>query len=198
MQGKKNFIVITKPTQRFISLDEAKNHLKIDVDCNTDDDLILSLIEASHEIVEKYADIYIGSQTVAMQMDSLQGSIYGLYYLLEVPKYPINSITKIEYKDENGVYQTLSTAKYEVDLVSNPARIYFYETPVYSYNYLSNIKITFNAGYLDIPYTLKAAMMMIIGHLYENRQDVVTGTMVNELPQGSKHLMDMFKNYASL
>ena len=198
MHCKKNFTIETKPTQRFISLDEAKNHLKIDVDCNTDDDLILSLIETAHEVAEKYCDIYIGSQTVAMLMDRLGASIYGLYYLLEVPKYPINSITKVEYKDENGEYQTLESTKYEVDIVSNPARIYFYETPVYSYNYLNNLKITFNAGYTELPYAIKAAMMMIIGHLYENRQDVVTGTIATEIPNGSKYLMDNFKNYAAL
>jgi hypothetical protein len=38
-------------------------------------------------------------------------------------------------------------------------------------------------------------MYLIIGHWYENRQDVVTGTQVNEVPQASQYLMEQYKVY---
>ncbi|KEY88688.1 head-tail connector protein [Pseudomonas capeferrum] len=36
---------------------------------------------------------------------------------------------------------------------------------------------------------IKAACLLILGHLYANREDVVTGTIATELPQGSKALL---------
>lgn len=36
---------------------------------------------------------------------------------------------------------------------------------------------------------IKAAYLLILGHLYANREDVVTGTIATELPQGSKALL---------
>ena len=36
---------------------------------------------------------------------------------------------------------------------------------------------------------IKAACLLILGHLYANREDVVTGTTATELPQGSKALL---------
>ena len=36
---------------------------------------------------------------------------------------------------------------------------------------------------------IKAACLLILGHLYTNREDVVTGTIATELPQGSKALL---------
>ena len=36
---------------------------------------------------------------------------------------------------------------------------------------------------------IKAACLLILGHLYANREDVVIGTIATELPQGSKALL---------
>ena len=44
-----------------------------------------------------------------------------------------------------------------------------------------------------LPQPLKQAIMLIVGHWYENRQDVVTGTQVNEIPETSKWLIDRYR-----
>lgn len=36
---------------------------------------------------------------------------------------------------------------------------------------------------------IKAACLLILGHLYANREDVVTGTIATELPKGSVALL---------
>jgi hypothetical protein len=42
-----------------------------------------------------------------------------------------------------------------------------------------------------IPATIRQAMLLLIGHLYENRQDVVLNAHVENLPNGAKWLMNM-------
>lgn len=37
---------------------------------------------------------------------------------------------------------------------------------------------------------IAAACLLILGHLYANREDVVIGTIATELPQGSKALLN--------
>ena len=192
---KKTYTVTVKPTKRFITLDEAKNHLKVDLSCDTDDTLILSLIEMAHEVVEKYCNILIGSQTLELTFDNFDEYCYLSTYILPIEKYPLISVSSIKYKDETGTYQTLSSTKYEVDTTSIPARIRFNEIPTYSTAYLNAIKITFTAGLTTLDYSLKAAIFMIISHFYENRQDVITGTIVTEVPMNSRYLMDKFTIY---
>lgn len=42
---------------------------------------------------------------------------------------------------------------------------------------------------------IKAAILLTLGHLYQNREDTVVGVSVVELPMGSRFLMDPFKAY---
>lgn len=43
--------------------------------------------------------------------------------------------------------------------------------------------------------TIKAAMLLIVGHLYQNREDTVIGVSVAELPMGSRYLLDLLRAY---
>lgn len=40
---------------------------------------------------------------------------------------------------------------------------------------------------------INAACLLILGHLYANREDVVTGTIATELPKGSKALLTPYR-----
>lgn len=42
---------------------------------------------------------------------------------------------------------------------------------------------------------VRAAMLLIFGHLYANREDVVIGAHVTELPNGSTALLDLFREH---
>ncbi|MDU8357986.1 head-tail connector protein [Pseudomonas syringae group sp. J309-1] len=41
--------------------------------------------------------------------------------------------------------------------------------------------------------SIRAACLLILGSLYSNREDVVTGTSFSELPMGSKSLLTPFR-----
>ena len=43
---------------------------------------------------------------------------------------------------------------------------------------------------------IKAATLLIVGHLYENREDVVAGQALSKLPNGAEWLLTPYKVYA--
>ena len=43
---------------------------------------------------------------------------------------------------------------------------------------------------------IKSAVLLIVGHLYSNREDAVVGASVSALPNGADHLLQPFKVYA--
>jgi len=109
---------------------------------------------------------------------------------------PVRDVSSISYKNSTGVATTLSTADYNLDYVGDTLRIY----PAYStswpdtYDYTDardNVTITFTAGYNstnatqgstgDVPERIKAAIKIIAADLYENRESVVVGTVVNSV-----------------
>lgn len=49
--------------------------------------------------------------------------------------------------------------------------------------------------YFPISELEKAAILMFIGHLYENRETVVVGNAAVEMPLGAKRLLDMYREY---
>ena len=51
-------------------------------------------------------------------------------------------------------------------------------------------RIEFNAGYETLPVVVKQAALIIAGTQYNNRDDVVVGQTVNEMPRTSRDLLD--------
>jgi len=178
--------LITGPATEPISSTEAKLHLKVEV--STDDNLITTLIQAAREMVEQFTRRALIAQTWELQLESFSET----EFMLE--KTPVTSITSVKYYDQTGVEQTLSVSYYTLNLGTEPNKIMLasgYTWPS-SRGYTNDVKIRFVAGYASeaaVPAALKAAMLLIIGHLYENREDIVIGRQVNEIPKGSEYLM---------
>jgi uncharacterized phiE125 gp8 family phage protein len=115
-----------------------------------------------------------------------------------IPLPPLQSVTSIKYDDGAGVEQTLATDQYEVDTVSQPGWVVPITTgwPTSIFEGINAVRIRFVAGYnpssnspddlvVNIPGSLKAAMYLYIGQLYDQREDIVVGTIVNKLPSGN-------------
>ena len=48
----------------------------------------------------------------------------------------------------------------------------------------------------EIPPSVKAAILLLIGNFYANREPVVTGTITTTLPYSYDYLISLNKNYA--
>ena len=182
------FKLITGPATEPVSLTEAKLHLKIETADTADDSLIAIFIQAAREMAEQYTRRAFISQTWELQMDCFEEDDYSLIT-------PCSSITSVKYYDASGVEQTVANTVYGLSTSSEPHELFL------KYGQLwptvrgqeDDVKIRFVAGYTTLPASIKAAMLLIIGHLYENREDVVVGRQVADLPKGSEYLLNPYR-----
>lgn len=160
--------LITPPTTEPITLQEAKNHLRVDV---TDDDILIqSLITAAREYCEAFQNRAYITQTWEMTLDFFP------QMPLKIPKPPLQSVISIKYTDQDNIETVFAPINYVVDTDSEPGRIAL--TPGASWpnvvlKPISGVKIRFTAGYGDatkVPMMVKQAMLLLIGHWYENRE----------------------------
>ena len=170
--------VTTSPVQEPVSVAEAKAHLRIDH--GDEDTVIAGLIKAAREMVESDAEISLLPQTLTWYIDAFPA------WEICLRRPPVNSITSITYLDADGTSQTLSASDYRFDGYSRPARI----TPAYNeewpdtYQVNNAVTIVAAAGYTsvsEVPQLAKQAIHMLVGHWYDNRETVITGTISKEI-----------------
>lgn len=117
---------------------------------------------------------------------------------LELPLGPVQAVTGITYIDTDGQEQTLDPALYDVFTGARPARIdkAFGASLPAGRRQLSAVRVTFTAGYgaaaADVPADLRAAMLLIVGHLYAHREAVDRGTLA-ELPMGVSSILERYR-----
>lgn len=194
-------IVKTAPSSEPITLAEAKTHLRITH--GLEDDYINLLIKVAREKFEKDTERVCVQTTYELYLDSLT---YNDQFNCDVVlfKCPIISVDEVAVlaDDTTSTYTPISSDTYKSDVKGEPGRILFSTFPDYG-DQMNAIRITFKAGYAPlvesvtdltkVPEQAKQAMKLLIGHFYENRQNVVTGTQVNEVPMTYQYLMEQFK-----
>lgn len=180
-----------EPTVEPVSLTDMKLHLRVDI--SDDDDLITSLIKAARGYAEDFTNRTFITSTYELTLDSFVNPIY-------IPRPKLQSITSIVYTDTDGSSQTLSASSYTVDTASLIGRV----VPVWGESYPSTrdtinaVVITYKAGYGDaatnVPEGIIAAIKLLVGHWYENRETVALGTM-SKVPMTVESLLWMFRVY---
>lgn len=185
--------VTTPPAAEPITLDDVKNHLKIDY--TEDDSLIGVMIQAAREYVETYTGRVLLEQTIQEYYDFFPCStVTNPRAGIEVRFAPLKTLTTVNYINSNGNTQALTvTTDYTFDSISEPPRIF----PAYGKSWPTNrdqpnaVWIEYIAGYSnasDVPAVIKQAMLLIIAKMYEQREDTV-----KNLPTQSKWLLDTVK-----
>lgn len=182
--------VIIEPPSEVVTLSEAKNHLQID-DYTVDDSLITDLIQAVREDTEAYLNQKLIQTTVKEYYRGYSiDADYGECMRLSLS--PVLSVDEIKYKDETGTTQTLATDKYQIDIENIPCHIYKgigQTLPSIQKNVVNPLVVTYTVGYgataMDVPRSIKQAMLLYIRYLYDNRDDPVRA-----LPTASKNLLN--------
>ena len=184
---------LVAPTERLLTLAEAKQHLR--VEGAEDDQLIESLIEAAEGHLDG-ADGILGralvTQTWRLRLDRWPDDE------ILVPLPPLRSVSKVEYVDTSGNVQVWDAAQYDVDTESEPARI----RPAYGYTWPAArlvpgaVRVEFEAGYggaADVPRPIRQAALVLVGHLYEHREATITGTIISEVPLAFRNLVAPYR-----
>ena len=183
-------VLKTAPTTTPISLAEAKSFLRIDSDFDDDNTYITSLINVATSMVEEFTRRRLITQTFNIFYDE-----FPPYIDLQIGE--VASVTHIKYYDTSNALQTLATSNYDVDTKIRPGRIYQSEDGDFpnTYDRPNAVEVEFivGASASDIPAPIIQAIYIIVGRYYENRQDVVTGTIVSELPLMVNHLLTPYR-----
>lgn len=183
--------LVTAPATEPLTLTEAKTHLR--VDGSDDDTYITSLITVARKYCEGFQNRAYITQTYDLTLDAFPIN----NITLKPP--PIQSVTSIKYYDTAGTEYTFDASNYIVDTDSEPGRIslgYLKTWPIITLQPINGVKIRFTAGYGDaassVPETVKQAMLLLIGHWYENREPVITGMSVSsEIEFTARALLSM-------
>lgn len=118
---------------------------------------------------------------------------------LELSLAPVASIDGIQYVAADGTLTTLDPADYAVETTGLLARI----QPAYGASWPSTrdvwaaVRVTYTVGYgataADVPPSIRAAIKLLLGHLYNNREAVVTGTTATALPMAVESLLATYR-----
>jgi len=98
--------------------------------------------------------------------------------VIDLPMPPVVSVASIVYTDVNNTNTIWNATEYQVDSTGFIGRImpaYGYSWPATILRSMSGIKITYISGCgataATVPSDIKHAMLLLIGELYENRED---------------------------
>jgi len=185
MSYKITTAVATEP----LTSTEAKLHCKVDT---TDDDTIFTaLITAAREFAEHYTGVAFAPQTLEMALNGFPRDKDGVDTGFDLDMPPVASITHIKYTDGDGTEQTLSAANYSLSAYGTANRVVMgYATAWPATQDIENsVRVRYVTGYTTLPKAARAALLLLIGHLYENRQSV-SALSLSEIPLGSRVLLD--------
>jgi len=162
------------PEQEPLSLDEAKQHLRVDID--DDDELILSQVAAARQWAEGHTLRALVTQTWRLTFDYEWPSVEEggrCTHRIVLPRPPLASVTSVTYVDLEGATQTLAVDQY---ITSKRDTGEWSIEPAYGVIWPSvrdvpaAIAVTFVAGTTaaDVPEPLKAAMKLHVQILYDH------------------------------
>lgn len=184
--------VTTEPAQEPVSLDELKDHMRVDV--ADDDALIDALILAARLRAETFLQRALITQTITLSLDWFPAVILA-------PRPSLQSVTRIDYIDTAGATQTLAAAKYTVDAKSEPGRIMpaFGEIWPTTRDTFNAATVVYIAGYgllpADVKEPIRQGIMHLAAHFYENREAVADMRKPQIMPLVGEALLSPYRNY---
>ena len=188
-----------------ITLCEARKHLRIvpfgyPLEHPDDNYVEQYLIPAAREWVEEYIRRPLVTKTIEVYYSDFRQAY-------DLPFMPVQGLDSITYLADDNTVKTVANDVYKLKVYSNDAKVILAsgkEMPSDLNSEEYSITLTISAGYTNgaspdtypLPYPIKAAMLLIIGHLYENRQEDVLGNTrisFNSLPLGVYNLLQPYR-----
>tara|TARA_R110000737_G_scaffold225887_1_gene240631 strand:+ start:33 stop:611 length:579 start_codon:yes stop_codon:yes gene_type:complete len=187
----KYYEVLVNNREPIVEINELKEHLRITF--NDDDNYIVELEYAARRMVEEFTNLFLLKTT---------GEQYGntfndLEILFKSPLFP-DAVNSIVSYYQNGGWIVLPVNEREIVRAMKPSRVY--ATADFSNPTTDDVfqawKIEYNVGFTDVaevPQPIKQAIKIIVSDMYENRQSVIVGKIVSEIPRTAQYLMNPYK-----
>lgn len=176
--------VTTGPATEPVTASECKAWAHIDT--TADDTVIGQMLIAAREWAEQYTNRAFITQSITSKLDAWTNPII-------IPQPRLITVTSINYIDQDGTSQLLSTGVYDVDVTSEPGEIFL------KYNQTwptlrgdhHGITIVTTNGYgaaTVVPTRIKSAIMMLVANMDINRE-ATSAVQLHEVPFAVKNLL---------
>jgi uncharacterized phiE125 gp8 family phage protein len=165
------------------------------VDHESDDSLIGDLVAAAAGQVEAWTGRAMVVRTYTLYLDAFPAAGPDGRRTLRLPMPPLAEVKFVKYFDEDGADRTMDEADYQVDSAGEPARLLpapGEDWPATQDGRINAVRVQFNAGHADAascPREARQAVLLLVGHWYENREAVVTGTIATEIQLGVRAIL---------
>lgn len=178
-------------TPEVVTLAEAKAHLRVGYE--DDDTYIGSLIEAAATWAATTSGLSLGEREWTLSIDGFPDD------KLVLPVVPLVSVESVTYADEFQAARTYSGFR----VFGVGSDVPGYALPAVDAQWPETSKepesvtVTFTAGDDTIPKTIKHAILLLVGHWYENRESVSAHNL-SEVPFGVSALLLPHRNWGSI
>lgn len=163
-----------------VALAEAKAQCRVD---GADEDALIGrLIGMATEQAEARTGRVLVTQKLRLTLDAFPGDS------LEVPCPPLASVQEVSYLDAAGARTVLANTEYQVITDELVGRL----LPAWGKSWPAcratpgSVRVDFTAGYgaaAAVPESIRSWILLAIGTLYSQREAIITGTIVAELPR---------------
>lgn len=189
--------VATAPPVEPVTLAEARDHLRLEASgspaSHPDDTLVEGLIQAAREHAESFMRRTIIETEYTWSFDDFPTGDGAIVF----PRNAVLSVSSVAYTDDDGNSQTFT------DYTLSRGDSHTVMVPGHDKDWPDNrghtddVTITFKAGYqevsgdyrVNVPESIRRAILLLVGHLYENRESVVIGDSATEVPYTVKSLL---------
>lgn len=181
--------VITPVTSPVIPLADVRLHLRLDLlggSTHPDDALITAFIDAARDYVEHNTQRSVGVQTLELALDAFPSGA------IELPL-GAASITSLSYVDDEEAVIVMDSSEYVLDEYSHQSWVLFVDAWPTAKDSANVVKIRYVTK-SAINSAVKAAMLLLIGHWYENRE-ASNFDKLQSIPLGVKSLLDTERVY---
>lgn len=174
--------------EALVSLDACKAHLRVTHDA--ENDLIRALRDAAIEYVERYCSVKLGPVTGMVWTSERLPVSAG--ERISLGAWPVSDVTAISWRDGDGTVVEGEVADYRVSAKGELRPVVGGAWPS---GVAGDVSVTFDAGFAadGAPSSLLAAVRLMLGHLYMNREAVVATGASGEVPLGVTALCAPFR-----
>lgn len=177
----------TAPTLAPVDLATVKQQCRVVETVSDEDAVLAAYTSAAVAWVETYTGRPLMTQTWQASLPDFPERVWLPYAA------PLASVTHVKYYDTSNALTTLSSSVYTVPAFSEPAELTLADAQVWPSVYTRDdaVQIEYIVGVSDpvsVPPALVQAVLLLVGHWYANRENVIVGTIAMEIPFAAEAL----------
>jgi uncharacterized phiE125 gp8 family phage protein len=168
-------LLITPPDDEPVTAELALAHVRAP---SADTEMVAAMAMAARELCEAYTGRAFVRQTWRLTLDAFPSGA------IRLPRPGLIEVSEVSYLDADGLRVVMAPEEYEADTSTLPATV----APAYGTSWPAGraVQIEYVAGYGDdgdaVPAAIKAAILLVTGDLYANREGRFVGVTQTDNP----------------